>query len=224
MPERRRELRRAKRKPTRQAAWIRNDGGADVPCVLWDLSESGARISAARANNLPRMFTLVLTKDRSMLHHCRVVWRKDGQIGVQFVRAVEMEEHADLRALWSLQIAGAATHAAAAAAPGGPFGIEMARHELASAMPGLAIASGQDPRGQDTRRGLGGGGWRGLPLSLPPSLPLSSLAAMLLALFVAATALLYAAGQLGDAAPWALKVCDNAGSFCDHPSTAPPRG
>ena len=60
MAGRQRELRKARRRPKRQAAWISYDSGDTlVPCVIWDLSEEGARLGPARAKNLPDVFNLV---------------------------------------------------------------------------------------------------------------------------------------------------------------------
>jgi hypothetical protein len=48
MAGRQRELRKARRRPKRQAAWISYDsGGTLVPCVIWDLFEEGARLGPA---------------------------------------------------------------------------------------------------------------------------------------------------------------------------------
>jgi len=86
MRERGRELRRAKRTRRRNAAWIGlGNGGTHIPCVLWDVSETGARLSAPRASALPLAFNLLLTKDGTARRLCRVVWRNDRQLGVQFI-------------------------------------------------------------------------------------------------------------------------------------------
>ena len=46
MPGRTRDLRRAQRKPKRQAAWIScGDTPALIQCVIWDLTEGGARLA-----------------------------------------------------------------------------------------------------------------------------------------------------------------------------------
>src|ERR1700681_2107802 len=93
--EQRRELRKAKRTPRRQAAWVVLDGGCSrFPCVLWDISEAGARIAAARASTLPDVLGLFLTKDGKSRCFCRVAWRRGGQLGVQFVD--EMVANIDL--------------------------------------------------------------------------------------------------------------------------------
>src|ERR1700686_4244219 len=84
--EQRREFRKAKRTPRRQAAWVVLDGGCSrFSCVMWDISEGGARIAAARAHVLPDEFGLFLTKDGKSRLLCRVAWRRGGQVGVQFV-------------------------------------------------------------------------------------------------------------------------------------------
>ena len=80
-----REKRRRRRVKTRRAAWINIDDNAKpVRCVLWDVSEDGARLAPAQAGKLPDVFTLVL--DKTTAHRCRVRWRKGAQVGVRFLR------------------------------------------------------------------------------------------------------------------------------------------
>jgi hypothetical protein len=91
-----RELRRAKRTRRRNAAWIGlGNGGTRIPCVLWDISESGARLAAPRCKGLPGAFNLLLTKDGSARRRCRVVWRNDRQLGVEFVAAAAPDDDED---------------------------------------------------------------------------------------------------------------------------------
>ena len=48
------------------------DGGtAKISCVLWDISEGGARIAAAHGDALPSVFGLFLTKDGKSRRFCR---------------------------------------------------------------------------------------------------------------------------------------------------------
>src|SRR5436305_7077076 len=95
MPGRTRDLRKAQRKAKRQAAWIScGDAPALIPCVIWDLTEEGARLASARLNMLPELFTLNFTKDGKSSRFCRVVWRKKPHVGVQFIdpaQAAELE-------------------------------------------------------------------------------------------------------------------------------------
>jgi hypothetical protein len=76
--------------PTRRAALIKSsDSPKATRCVLWDLSEDGARLAAPYANKLPPVFTLVDAGEAS--HVCRIVWRKGPLVGVQFVEGSEHE-------------------------------------------------------------------------------------------------------------------------------------
>ncbi|MGI8524882.1 MAG: PilZ domain-containing protein [Pseudolabrys sp.] len=53
-------------------------------CALSDISETGARIEAENADQLPDQFTLLLSKRGTPTRQCRVVWREANQIGVEF--------------------------------------------------------------------------------------------------------------------------------------------
>jgi hypothetical protein len=125
-----RELRQAKRKGCRNAAWIGlSNGRTRIPCVLWDLSDTGARIAAPRSKALPPVFNLVLAKNGSSPRACRVVWRNDRQLGVQFIQATadEMEELSARRQPASPSDASVSSSSAAAAflLPGyGPHFVE----------------------------------------------------------------------------------------------------
>jgi hypothetical protein len=178
----RRDFRRAKRSRRRNAAWIGlGNDGIRIPCVLWDISDSGARLAAPRAKVLPAAFNLVLSKDGRSRRQCRVVWRNERQLGVQFIQATveELEEEA-------------ARRPTAIAAPGG--GVATASLVL----PGYGSVFLETPE----RRGI----------------RISSFAAGMLFMLVAATALFFAAGiQSAVDVPWAMALCDGAGNFCQHP-------
>jgi hypothetical protein len=62
--------------------------------VIWDLSEQGARLAAARLGMLPDLFTLNFTRDGKSRRVCQRVWRKKPHMGVRFVEQanVELEE------------------------------------------------------------------------------------------------------------------------------------
>src|SRR4051812_19894880 len=92
MPVRQRQQRKTPRKSMRYAAWIRtNDHSIPIPCVVWDMSEGGARLTGAQSDALPAVFTLILTKDGRSNRLCRVVWRKKPHVGVRFVETAEAE-------------------------------------------------------------------------------------------------------------------------------------
>ena len=61
---------------------------AQIPlrCVIWDMSDGGARLAVACPSaQLPRTFTLLLTKDASVRRNCQVVWTDSQFVGVKFV-------------------------------------------------------------------------------------------------------------------------------------------
>jgi hypothetical protein len=152
--------------------------------VLWDISDGGARSAAPRANVLPVAFNLFLSKDERSRRVCRVVWRNDSYMGVQFVEGASAEdvlEAGALRRLPKVMVTDSAAPKGAAAA---------------LLLPGYGSAFLEKP---ERRR-----------------IPISSIAAAMVFMLVAATALLLAAGWQGDA-PWAQQLCASVGNFCHHP-------
>ena len=80
-----RDKRKAKRRPMRRTAEVLF-GPNELPilCVIWDMSESGARLAAARPlMNLPPSFTLLL--EGKVQRKCEVVWTDARYVGVKFV-------------------------------------------------------------------------------------------------------------------------------------------
>lgn len=59
-----------------------NDSGTPVECVVRDISQTGARLIVTSPSELPDTFSLFLSKD--VARQCRVVWRKEKQVGVNF--------------------------------------------------------------------------------------------------------------------------------------------
>jgi len=54
-----------------------------LSCIVIDWSLSGARIELQDAGNCPDDFTLITYGGKSL--DCRVVWQRNGTIGVRFV-------------------------------------------------------------------------------------------------------------------------------------------
>lgn len=78
---------RGARKSVRQSAWITFDGGfAARPCVVLDLSAAGAKITVDDAGAAPGVFRLAFSRDAREGHPCKVVWRRQGTLGVRFIR------------------------------------------------------------------------------------------------------------------------------------------
>lgn len=80
------ELRKAtRRNVSQQALMLRDDGSIVGPCIMLDVSASGARLKIAAGIETPAEFTLLLSKvNAAMRKHCVVAWRKDGYLGVRF--------------------------------------------------------------------------------------------------------------------------------------------
>jgi hypothetical protein len=70
----------------RGAVVVLKNAHTPLPCVIWDMSDGGARLAVACPNaQLPRTFTLVLTKDANVRRSCEVVWTDSRFVGVKFV-------------------------------------------------------------------------------------------------------------------------------------------
>jgi PilZ domain-containing protein len=79
--------RKSRRHPMRRAAQVLlGPQNRPVQCVIWDISEGGGRLAIAYATvDLPRNFTLLLSKDGSVKRDCEVVWVDSRFTGVKFV-------------------------------------------------------------------------------------------------------------------------------------------
>ena len=78
---------REARKSLRQPGWITLEGGfAARPCVVEDLSASGAKITVEDNNTLPAKLELSFSRDTRNGRPCEVVWRRGKTVGVKFVR------------------------------------------------------------------------------------------------------------------------------------------
>jgi hypothetical protein len=82
------EHRKAQRRQISHPALIlRPDGSAVGTCTLLDVSASGARLKMESVPGVPAEVTLVLSRFYAPIQRkCLVVWRKDHQLGVRFVR------------------------------------------------------------------------------------------------------------------------------------------
>ena len=75
-------------------AWIRiEDSTIPFVCVLWDVSEGGAKLSAPTLSEIPHEFTLLLSRDTVTGTRCHVIWRASDQIGVEFAEGAHLLDH-----------------------------------------------------------------------------------------------------------------------------------
>ena len=78
---------REARKSLREPGWITLEGGfAARPCVVQDLSRSGAKVTIDDPNMLPAKLRLAFSRDARTGRNCEVVWRRGRSVGVKFVR------------------------------------------------------------------------------------------------------------------------------------------
>jgi hypothetical protein len=86
------EKRKNPRRPVRYPATIEVEGGAaPLPCTLCDASDEGAQIQIKDPASLPDEFTLVLGYDGTARRNCKVMWRSDVQVGVEFKKPPKPE-------------------------------------------------------------------------------------------------------------------------------------
>ena len=78
------EQRLSPRRNTMIEATIVFDGGRTrMPCIIRNLSETGAKLEVASVAKIPRTFDLVVDKVRPQ--SCVVVWRSVKELGIQFM-------------------------------------------------------------------------------------------------------------------------------------------
>jgi len=58
------------------------------PCILSSFSNGGAQITGVRASTIPDEFVLQITRDDGRV--CRVIWRTDDALGVEFTIQVTL--------------------------------------------------------------------------------------------------------------------------------------
>ena len=78
---------RESRKSMHQSGWITLEGGfAARPCVVQDMSSSGAKVTIDDPNTLPAKLKLAFSRDARTGRSCEVVWRRGKSVGIKFVR------------------------------------------------------------------------------------------------------------------------------------------
>jgi hypothetical protein len=83
------ETRRAPRVRTfLQARISYGDGALSIECTVNQLSDVGARVNLASTSALPDRFDIVIPQ-RDIARRAKLVWRKDDQVGIEFVDGEE---------------------------------------------------------------------------------------------------------------------------------------
>jgi hypothetical protein len=70
----------------RRPGWLSVREGAEIEeCIVWDESTIGARLVVAVESDISATLCLYMSLDFTSGRHCRVVWRSNDQIGVEFL-------------------------------------------------------------------------------------------------------------------------------------------
>jgi PilZ domain len=81
-----REARKSQRRLFRHPAMILNsDKSIFGQCTMLDVSANGAKIKLQVGDQVPDEFILLLSKGGKVSRQCKVSWRRETEIGVQFV-------------------------------------------------------------------------------------------------------------------------------------------
>jgi hypothetical protein len=58
-------------------------------CAIVDVSQGGARIAVLAADMVPDEFLLAFSASSDVSRRCRVAWRRDEEVGVIFLKALD---------------------------------------------------------------------------------------------------------------------------------------
>jgi hypothetical protein len=80
------ENRKNLRRPIAYPAFIDLGDGSPIECTLCDASQEGALLAVAEPDGVPDEFILALSSDGAARRRCRVAWRTEDQVGVEFLK------------------------------------------------------------------------------------------------------------------------------------------
>jgi len=86
--ERMEEKRKHPRTEIDEPAYV-SSGGSVMRCVVRNISPEGAAIDVENPAFIPQRFRLVMAKDSSIVHECRIAWIKQNRIGLTFINVVQ---------------------------------------------------------------------------------------------------------------------------------------
>ena len=81
------EHRATPRRPITTSVHMATGLGPPLACTLKDVSELGARVAVADPASAPQEFLMLLSD--KLARWCRVSWRSDREIGIEFVSEPE---------------------------------------------------------------------------------------------------------------------------------------
>ena len=78
------EKRKYPRTEVDEPAYVSSSGSV-MRCVVRNISREGAAIDVENPAFIPQRFRLVMAKDSSIVHECRVAWIQRNRLGLTFV-------------------------------------------------------------------------------------------------------------------------------------------
>lgn len=79
------EDRRSPRKRVARAAtMIASPHAPEIPCVVLELSATGAKLHVHGSQDLPQRFQLAIEQD-GLMRPCTLIWRRRNHAGIQFL-------------------------------------------------------------------------------------------------------------------------------------------
>jgi hypothetical protein len=79
--------RKTARQPSSAIAYLYSEDGWPLgECHMRDVSTSGAKLEHEIKDEMPERFLLSFSRDGKVRRLCQVVWKKDKEIGVRFVK------------------------------------------------------------------------------------------------------------------------------------------
>ena len=78
------EKRKHPRTEVDEPAYV-SSGCSVMRCVVRNISREGAAIDVENPAFIPQRFRLVMAKDSSIVHECRVAWIQKNRLGLTFV-------------------------------------------------------------------------------------------------------------------------------------------
>jgi hypothetical protein len=69
-----------------------SSGGSVMSCMVRNISAEGAAIDVDNPAFVPKRFRLVMARDRSVVHECRIAWIQKNRIGLTFMKGVDTVE------------------------------------------------------------------------------------------------------------------------------------
>ena len=86
------DQRRSMRHNIQYPAWIDlGDGTPLHDCMVLDVSDDGVRLMLAAPLALPKFFDLVFNREATRRRPCRLVWRLDNEIGLNYLGPLQYE-------------------------------------------------------------------------------------------------------------------------------------